>query len=192
MSDERLSGYLLGELDPEERAAFEAELRDDPRLRAEAERLMPLVARLEGLEPAAWEQPPEPPALPDLGRAAPQRAARAPWWRRSFALRPLPAAALASVLLALGVAAGLLFGDGDGGGGRSPRGTSWSSPRSRGRTRAPRAPRRSPPPTTAPRCGCAGCRRASPASSTSSGCSTPSTTWSRSGPSASRRRGRST
>jgi anti-sigma-K factor RskA len=115
MSDERLSGYLLGELDPEERAAFEAELRDDPRLRAEAERLMPLVARLEGLEPAVWEQPPEPPALPDLGRAAPPRAARAPWWRRSFALRPLPAAALASVLLALGVAAGLLFGDGDGG-----------------------------------------------------------------------------
>jgi anti-sigma-K factor RskA len=119
MSADRLSGYLLGELGPEERAAFEAELRADPGLRAEAERLAPVVARLEGLEPAAWEQVPPLPALPPLpagDEAVPRRPERAPWWRRTVALRPLPAAALASVLLALGVAAGLLLA-GDGGGG---------------------------------------------------------------------------
>jgi anti-sigma-K factor RskA len=120
MSDDRLSGYLLGELDADERAAFEAELRADPRLRAEAERLAPVVARLEGLEPAAWEQPPPLPALPPLPAAGDEPVRRgerrAPWWRRSFALNPVPAAALATVLLALGVATGLLLaGDGDGG-----------------------------------------------------------------------------
>ena len=122
MSDDRLSGYLLGELDPAERAAFEAELREDPQLRAETERLAPVIARLEGLEPAAWEQLPPLPALPPLpvdDEAPATRPARTPWWRRSFALRPLPAAALASVLLALGVAGGLLFGGGDGDGGVS-------------------------------------------------------------------------
>ena len=108
MSD-RVSDYLLGELPPAEREAFEAELERDPGLRAEVERLGPVVTRLEGLEPAAWEQPPEPPPLADVP-AAPEPP-RPRWWRRPIALRPLPAAALAALLLALGIAAGILLGD---------------------------------------------------------------------------------
>jgi len=105
--NERVPDYLLGELSPDERAAFEAELARDAALRAEVERLAPVVTRLEGLEPAAWE---EPPPLPPLRVADEPAAAEAPWWRRRLALRPLPAAALAAVLLALGVAAGILLG----------------------------------------------------------------------------------
>jgi anti-sigma-K factor RskA len=119
--DDRLSGYLLGELEQRERAAFEAELEADPALRAEIERLTPVVSRLEALEPSAWEQPPPLPALavPPAEKTAEPRAAappRTPWWRRSLALRPVPAAALAAVLLALGVAGGLLLGNGAAGG----------------------------------------------------------------------------
>ena len=43
---ERLLDYLTGELAPEDRAAFEA----DPTRVAEAERLRPIVTRLESLE----------------------------------------------------------------------------------------------------------------------------------------------
>ena len=85
----------------DERARFEAAAATDPALAAEVERLRPVVARLEALEPAAWEPPP---ALSPLPGAAVTR--RTPWWRRRVALRPLPAAALAALLLALGVAAG--------------------------------------------------------------------------------------
>ena len=52
---EQLSDYLLGELPSEEARAFEAALADDPELRAEVDRLRPVVGRLEALEPAAWE-----------------------------------------------------------------------------------------------------------------------------------------
>jgi len=46
----------------------------------------------------------------DEPAAAPQR----PWWRRSFlAIRPLPAAAAAAVLIALGVVGGVLLSGGD-------------------------------------------------------------------------------
>ena len=111
---DRLSDYLLGELEGVERARFEAAAANDPALAAEVERLRPVVAQLEALEPAAWEAPP---ALPPLPAAAARPAT--PWWRRRIALRPLPAAALAALLLALGVAAGLLAGGGGGeGGGR--------------------------------------------------------------------------
>ena len=44
--NERLFDYLLDELAPDERAAFEA----DPARVAEAERLRPIVTRLESLE----------------------------------------------------------------------------------------------------------------------------------------------
>jgi anti-sigma-K factor RskA len=101
---EHLSDYLLGELDAGDRARFEQALRQDPGLSAEVERLRPVVARLDALDPAAWELPgavPPPPAV-----TAP---ARTRWWQRSLALRPLPAAALAVVLLALGIAAGVLL-----------------------------------------------------------------------------------
>ena len=109
---DRLSDYLLGELASDERARFEAAAAADPALAAEVERLRPVVARLEALEPAAWEPPPALAPLP--GATAPRRT---PWWRRGVVLRPLPAAALAALLLALGVAAGLLARGGDGAGG---------------------------------------------------------------------------
>ena len=75
--NERLSDYLLGELDDEQRDAFEAELARDPALAAEAERLRPVVTRLEALEPAAWD----PPAAP-RSRRCPARGA-APRRRRA-------------------------------------------------------------------------------------------------------------
>jgi len=122
---DRLSDYLLGELRGEERAHFEAELERDPALAGEVERLRPIITRLESLDHSAWD-PPEAPALrplptaadahaPAAEPAAPERRAapRASWWRRALVVRPLAAAALAAVLLALGVGAGLLLGGGD-------------------------------------------------------------------------------
>jgi anti-sigma-K factor RskA len=106
--NERLSDYLLGELSPAERVHFEARLSADPELRAEVERLRPVVSRLQTLDPAAWDGGVDPPALHGLG-SAPARA------RRRLELRPLVAAAVAAALLALGVAAGVLLGEGDGG-----------------------------------------------------------------------------
>ena len=50
---DRLSEYLLGELPAPRRRAFEAALRADPELRAEVERLQPVVALLAAVEPAA-------------------------------------------------------------------------------------------------------------------------------------------
>ena len=106
---ERLFDYLTGELAPEERAAFEAA----PARVAEAERLRPIVTRLESLERDEWD-PPEAPALvlpatpePELERAPRRR-------RRVLTLRPLVAAGLALLLLAIGVGAGRLLGEGGG------------------------------------------------------------------------------
>ena len=56
--NERLLDYLLDELAPGERAAFES----DPARVAEAERLRPIVTRLESLDREEWD-PPEAPAL---------------------------------------------------------------------------------------------------------------------------------
>jgi anti-sigma-K factor RskA len=53
--------YLLGELSPSETERFETELASSPALRAEAERLRPLIGRLED-HGDAWE-PLEPPPL---------------------------------------------------------------------------------------------------------------------------------
>jgi hypothetical protein len=106
---ERLFDYLTGELAPEERAAFEA----DPARIAEAERLRPIVRRLESLERDEWE-PPEAPALVLPGKREPERAPRRR--RRVLTLRPLVAAGFALLLLAIGLGAGRLLGDGDGGG----------------------------------------------------------------------------
>ena len=114
--NDRLPDYLLGELDAAERKAFEAELARDPALAAEVERLRPIVSRLESLDAAGWD-PPEAPALATLPRELPEPPApardRPAWWRRALVLRPLAAGTLALVLLALGVGAGLLLGDGD-------------------------------------------------------------------------------
>jgi anti-sigma-K factor RskA len=113
--NERLSDYLLGELEGAERQRFEAELARDPALAAEAERLRPVITRLESLDPSAWELPEAPPLpriAPPASAAAPER--RPAWWRRALVVRPLAAATLAVVLLALGVGAGLLLGGGGG------------------------------------------------------------------------------
>ena len=67
---ERLFDYLIGELAPEERAAFEA----DPARVAEAERLRPIVTRLESLERDEWD-PPAAPALVLPGEREPRAGA---------------------------------------------------------------------------------------------------------------------
>src|SRR4051794_38513379 len=118
--NERLLDYLQGDLAPGERAAFEA----DPACVAEAERLRPIVARLESLDRDAWDPPEAPPLAlpraqepePEPARLAQPRARR----RRVLALRPLVAAGLAAVLLAIGVGAGVVLGGP--GGGESARG----------------------------------------------------------------------
>jgi anti-sigma-K factor RskA len=124
---DQLSDYLLGELEGEERARFEAALAADPALAAEVERLRPVVTRLATLEPAAWEPAGDLPPLPPLRPTsddAPASAVAQPrprWWQRSLMLRPFPAAALAAVLLALGVVTGTLLAGGgadDASGGR--------------------------------------------------------------------------
>ena len=52
---QRVVEYLLGELPPEESAEhFEADMVIDPALRAEVERLRPVVGRLEGSGEDAW------------------------------------------------------------------------------------------------------------------------------------------
>ena len=105
MSDERLSAYLLGELEGSERERFERELAADPRLAAEARRLAPVVERLSALDESAW-QPVHPPDLaPNVFPPARTRA--------GARLRPVVAAAAAAVLLALGVAAGMLLAGDD-------------------------------------------------------------------------------
>ena len=104
---ERLFDYLTGELAPEERAAFEA----DPARVAEAERLRPIVTRLDSLEREEWD-PPAAPALVLPGKREPERAPRRR--RRVLTLRPLVAAGLALLLLAIGVGSGRLLDEGGG------------------------------------------------------------------------------
>jgi anti-sigma-K factor RskA len=120
---DQISSYLLGELDPTEVASFEHQLEADPGLRHEVERLRPVVAQLADLPAEVWEAPDPPPlVLPDgAARPAPSEAgdAKRPARRRrlpTLTLRPLPAAGLAAVLLAVGVAGGLLFNAGGGSG----------------------------------------------------------------------------
>ena len=114
------SAYLLGELPPEEAAAAERLLSEDPGLRERVDRLRPVVTRLEELPPEAW-QGLQPPPTPPLPGAEQERARR----RRlpSLTLRPLAAAAAGLALVAIGVGAGLLVaGDGPSDGQRAERG----------------------------------------------------------------------
>jgi hypothetical protein len=104
--NERLLDYLLDELDPGERAAFEAA----PERVAEAERLRPIVTRLEALEREEWD-PPQAPAL-----ALPRVPGPQPPQRR-LTLRPVVAVCLTTLLLAIGVGAGLVLGGRDAGDG---------------------------------------------------------------------------
>lgn len=97
---EEISAYLLGELGPEERLAFERAAVADPELREEVERLRPVVARLETLDARAWEPVP----APALHVAEPPRR------RRLLVLRPAVAALAAVALVAGGLAIGVLAG----------------------------------------------------------------------------------
>ena len=100
-----LVAYLLGELDPAEAAAFERAMAADAKLRAEVERLRPVVTRLERLPAEAWEAAEPPPlALPaDSGAGSAARRAAAAAAHPS----PLVAAACAVVLLAAGIGLGV-------------------------------------------------------------------------------------
>jgi anti-sigma-K factor RskA len=134
--DGNLSAYLLDELGDADRAAFEAAMTEDPALRAEVDRLRPVVARLERLEPAVWDPPPPPPldvrarsdeasspgdragAASSGRRGAAERSPSRRARRRLFAgplvLRPAAAALASLLLLAAGLGAGLLLGGEDG------------------------------------------------------------------------------
>jgi len=117
--ESELSAYLLGELGAEERAAFERALAQDAALRAEVERLRPVVARLDALPAEGWEDAPEPPPLrlpsatdaPASSRARPRRRRR--WLQGPLTLRPAFAALGAAAMLAAGIAIGFAV---DGGG----------------------------------------------------------------------------
>ena len=104
------SAYLLGELPPEEAAAAERLLSEDPELRERVDRLRPVVTRLEELPPEAWQglKPPPTPPVPGAEQER-RRRRRLP----TLTLRPLAAAAAGLALVAIGVGAGLLVaGDG--------------------------------------------------------------------------------
>ena len=107
---ESLLDYLLDELAPEERAAFEA----DPARVAEAERLQPIVTRLESLEREEWDPPEAPPLVLPRAPEAARDPRPGPRRRRVLSLRPLVAAAFALLLLAIGAGAGRLLDPGGG------------------------------------------------------------------------------
>jgi anti-sigma-K factor RskA len=122
---EQISSYLLGELDAAAAAEFERGMAADPELREEVEGLRPVVARLEAMPADAWE-PAEPPPLRmpaesgEPGAAVDAAEPRRPWLP-TLTLRPAAAAGLATLLLAIGLGAGLLVGVNEGGG--SPDGS---------------------------------------------------------------------
>ena len=97
--------YLLGELDDAQSAEFERAMTADPELRAEVERLRPVVTKLERVPAEAWDSPEPPPlAMPPAESASRRR-----WWSsqpRRLVLRPLAAAACAVALLAAGIGLG--------------------------------------------------------------------------------------
>jgi anti-sigma-K factor RskA len=110
----------LGEVAPADAAEAARLMREDPRFRAEVERLAPVVARLER-QPADTWAPAEPPPLL-VGSSPPP--VRAPW-RRGLVLRPAAAVAACVALLAAGAGAGVLLRPGtDGPGPVAPADTS--------------------------------------------------------------------
>jgi anti-sigma-K factor RskA len=92
--------YLLGEMEPERAARFEAELARDRALRAEVERLRPVITRLDGLPGEAWEGVEPPPLREPVVVREP---------RRRLVLRPAVAALCATALLAAGTGLGVLL-----------------------------------------------------------------------------------
>jgi anti-sigma-K factor RskA len=112
-----ISGYLLGELSDDERAAADRMIREDPGLRARVERLRPVVGRLEALPAEAWQEAHPPPLV--LGEreesvpgAAPRGSTgRRRWrWPQSLTLRPFTVALASLAFLVAGLGAGVLIG----------------------------------------------------------------------------------
>ena len=101
--EDQIGDYLLGELDAEARDEFEMCLAHDAALREEVERLGGVVGHLETLDADAWA-PPAPPRFRE-----PEGDGRR---RRALVVRPVLAAAVAFVILAIGVGAGLLLASG--------------------------------------------------------------------------------
>jgi len=98
--------YLLGELDARQSAEFESAMAADARLRADVDRLRPVVGGLEALPADAWRPVPPPPLV-----HAPAPSAKRP---RRLVLRPAVALACSVALLAGGLGLGaLLTGGGD-------------------------------------------------------------------------------
>lgn len=102
---------VLGEVPPELAEEAALRLRDDERLRAEVERLGPVAARLEALPPEVWTPPPAPP----LEVGAPVPPPRRSWPRRALVLRPAVALAASALLVAAGIAGGILIPGDDSG-----------------------------------------------------------------------------
>ena len=112
-ADETLiSDYLLGELDPGERAAVEERAQTDPAFAAAIARMRPVVAGLEEMPEPGWGagEPPPLPALPPLpGLTRPRRT-------RAWIMRP--AVILGAVALAFAAGFGVrawVAGGGDDG-----------------------------------------------------------------------------
>ena len=124
---ETVASYVLGALPEDEHERFATHLATCDDCRSGVAELQVAADAL----PLAAVQLVPPPELKDrimavvgseaqMQRAAETRgdehaaAPRRPWWRRSFlAIRPLPAAAAAAVLIALGVVGGVLLSGGD-------------------------------------------------------------------------------
>ena len=118
------AAYLLGALEPHERAAFEQHLAGCPECRREVEELRVASDAL----PRSVEQVEPPPALKAslmetvradaraaAGQGAPSRSRRS-GWRGLLLARPGFAAAAAALLVVLGIGAGVLVGALGGGG----------------------------------------------------------------------------
>lgn len=97
--DELITDYFLDELDPAQRDALEARVAEDPELRARAERMGPVVARVAALPPELWD------GLPGTDRVG--HTAEAP--RRPRRHRRAIAVAIACGLVAAGVAIGIVI-----------------------------------------------------------------------------------
>ena len=101
-TDETLiADYLLGELDPGQRAAVEERAQNDPAFAEAIARLRPVVAGLEEMPEPGWGagEPPPLPALPPLpGLARPRRT-------RAWIMRP--AVVLGAIALAFAAGIGI-------------------------------------------------------------------------------------
>jgi anti-sigma-K factor RskA len=99
-----VSDYVLGELTPEMREVAEELLRTDDAFRAEVERLLPVVRRLEDLPGEAWNKVVPPPA-PELPSARVLRRRR---WSSPFTIRPALAVGVCALLVGAGFGIGVL------------------------------------------------------------------------------------